>query len=73
LEASPDEKFATPCIEKTHHKKGVVEWFKQGVGPEFKPQYQKTTTKTCMELSTEVGTIENKNLMLCLIQINLLM
>jgi hypothetical protein len=25
----------TPCLEKTHHKKGLV-WLKVGVGPEFK-------------------------------------
>jgi hypothetical protein len=28
-------------LEKTHHKKGLVEWL-QGIGLEFKPQYCKT-------------------------------
>jgi glutamine amidotransferase-like uncharacterized protein len=33
-----------PYLEKTHHKKGLVEW-PQGVGPEFKPQYCKKKKK----------------------------
>jgi hypothetical protein len=27
--------------QKTNHKKGLVQWLKQGVGPEIKPQYWK--------------------------------
>jgi hypothetical protein len=30
-----------PYLEKTHHKKGLVE-VAQGVGSEFKPQHYKT-------------------------------
>jgi hypothetical protein len=37
-----------PYLEKTHHKKGLVEWLK---GPEFKPQYQKK--KENLHMSTK--------------------
>jgi hypothetical protein len=33
-----------PYFEKTHHKKGLVDWLKS-VGPEFKPQYQRKKKK----------------------------
>jgi hypothetical protein len=41
--------FTRPYLEKNHHKKrtgGVA----QGVGLEFKPQYQTTTTKTAARI-----------------------
>jgi hypothetical protein len=31
--------LAKPYLEKSHHKKGLVDRMAQGVGPEFKPQY----------------------------------
>jgi hypothetical protein len=40
--------FVRPYLEKSQHRKGLVEWWSgrvaQGIGPEFKPQYHKICT-----------------------------
>jgi hypothetical protein len=34
-----------PISKKKNHKKGLVEWLAQGIGPEFKPPYYKKKKK----------------------------